>query len=79
VFLEPVLEGEKRGLVEFAFRHQVDDIVVEDGVAVGVRGTVLEPSELERGKASSRTRVGDFELRPRRSSCPRAASATTTT
>jgi len=63
VFLEPVLEGEKRGLVEFAFRHQVDDIVVEEGVAVGVRGTVLEPSELERGKASSRTRVGDFELR----------------
>ena len=63
VFLEPVLDGEKRGLVEFAFRHQVDDIVVEDGVAVGVRGTVLEPSELERGKASSRTRVGDFELR----------------
>jgi len=63
VFLEPVLEGEKRGLVEFAFRHQVDDIVVEDGVAVGVRGTVLEPSDLERGKASSRTKVGEFELR----------------
>ncbi|EWM11775.1 FAD-binding dehydrogenase, partial [Kutzneria sp. 744] len=63
VFLEPVLEGEKRGLVEFAFRHQVDDIVVEDGRAVGVRGTVLEPTDLERGKASSRTKVGEFELR----------------
>jgi predicted oxidoreductase len=63
VFLEPVLDGEKRGLVEFAFRHQVDDIVVEDGVAVGVRGSVLEPSDLERGKASSRTKVGEFELR----------------
>ena len=63
VFLEPVLDGEKRGLVEFAFRHQVDDIIVEDGAAVGVRGSVLEPSDLERGKASSRTKVGDFELR----------------
>ncbi|GAA3431027.1 FAD-binding dehydrogenase [Kutzneria kofuensis] len=63
VFLEPVLEGEKRGLVEFAFRHRVDDIVVEDGVAVGVRGAVLEPTDLERGKASSRTEVGEFELR----------------
>jgi predicted oxidoreductase len=63
VFQEPVLEGEKRGLVEFAFRHQVDDIIVEDGVAVGVRGTVLEPTDLERGKASSRTKVGEFELR----------------
>lgn len=63
VFAEPVLEGEKRGLVQFAFRHQVDDIVVEDGVAVGVRGTVLEPSDLERGKASSRAAVGEFEFR----------------
>ncbi|MEV6610490.1 FAD-binding dehydrogenase [Kutzneria sp. NPDC051319] len=63
VFLEPVLEGEKRGLVEFAFRHQVDDIIVEDGRAVGVRGTVLESTDLERGKASSRTKVGEFELR----------------
>ncbi|MFC0540906.1 FAD-binding dehydrogenase [Kutzneria chonburiensis] len=63
VFLEPVLEGEKRGLVEFAFRHQVDDIIVEDGRAVGVRGTVLEPTDLERGVASSRTKVGEFELR----------------
>jgi predicted oxidoreductase len=63
VFAEPVLEGEKRGLVQFAFRHQVDELIVEDGAAVGVRGTVLEPTELERGKASSRTAVGEFELR----------------
>ncbi|MFC0435828.1 FAD-binding dehydrogenase [Kutzneria buriramensis] len=65
VFQEPVLNGEKRGLVEFAFRHQVDEIVVEDGAAVGVRGTVLEETDLERGKASSRTKVGDFEFRAR--------------
>jgi predicted oxidoreductase len=65
VFQEPVLDGEKRGLVQFAFRHQVDDIIVEDGVAVGVRGTVLEATDLERGKASSRTKVGDFEFRAR--------------
>jgi predicted oxidoreductase len=63
VFLEPVLEGERRGLVTFAFRHQVDDLVVEDGAVVGVRGTVLEDTDLERGKASSRVAVGDFELR----------------
>ena len=63
VFAEPVLAGEQRGLVQFAFRHQVDDLVVEDGAAVGVRGTVLEPSDLERGKASSREKAGEFELR----------------
>src|SRR3954470_4831889 len=40
VFAEPVLEAERRGLVRFAFRHQVDELVVEDGAAVGVRGSV---------------------------------------
>ncbi|WP_231496643.1 FAD-binding dehydrogenase [Rhodococcus sp. UNC363MFTsu5.1] len=63
IFAEPVLEGEKRGLVDFEFRHQVDDLIVEDGAVVGVRGTVLEPTDLERGKASSRTAVGEFEFR----------------
>ena len=63
VFREPVIDGEKRGLVTFKFRHQVDDLIVEDGAAVGVRGTVLVPSLLDRGKASSREAVGPFELR----------------
>ncbi|MFD4179862.1 FAD-binding dehydrogenase [Rhodococcus sp. NPDC058514] len=63
IFAEPVLEGEKQGLVSFEFRHQVDDLIVEDGAVVGVRGTVLEPTDLERGKASSRTAVGEFEFR----------------
>ncbi|WP_232716944.1 FAD-binding dehydrogenase [Gordonia metallireducens] len=63
VFAEPVLEAEKRGLVEFRFRHRVDELVVEDGVAVGVRGATLAPTDLERGKASNRDVVGDFEIR----------------
>ncbi|SEP51865.1 FAD-binding dehydrogenase [Amycolatopsis saalfeldensis] len=63
VFAEPVLDGERRGLVRFAFRHQVDELVVEDGAAVGVRGTVLVPSEEERGHKSSREKAGEFELR----------------
>ncbi|TYQ03631.1 UNVERIFIED_ORG: hypothetical protein L601_006000000040 [Gordonia westfalica J30] len=63
IFAEPVLEAEKRGLVEFRFRHRVDELVVEDGVAVGVRGATLAPTDLERGKASNRDVVGDFEIR----------------
>ena len=64
VFREPVLDGERRGLVEFAFRHQADELVVEAGAVVGIRGTVLEPcDELERGKPSSRTAVDEFEFR----------------
>ncbi len=63
VFLEPVLAAEQRGLVEFAFRHRVDELIVEDGAIVGTRGSVLEPTDLERGKASSRNVVGEFEFR----------------
>jgi predicted oxidoreductase len=63
VFLEPVLNGERRGLVEFAFRHQVDELITKNGAVAGVRGTVLEPcGDLARGRASSRTAVGQFEL-----------------
>ena len=65
VFLEPVLEAERRGLVRFAFRHQVDDLVVEAGAVVGVRGSVLEDTDLERGVATSRSVVGEFEHRAR--------------
>ncbi|MFE3544673.1 FAD-binding dehydrogenase [Nocardia sp. NPDC059177] len=62
VFLEPVLAGEAKGLVRFAFRHQVDELVVSDGAVTGVRGSVLAPSDTERGVASNRDVVGEFEL-----------------
>ncbi len=73
VFAEPVLAAERAGLVEFAFRHRVDELIVEgrepgapdagDGVVVGVRGAVLEPTDAERGTPSSRVETGEFELR----------------
>ncbi|MER5443376.1 FAD-binding dehydrogenase [Streptomyces sp. NPDC002790] len=63
VFREPVLAAAERGLVDFKYRHQVDELIVEDGAAVGVRGSLLEPSDAARGVASSRDTVGDFELR----------------
>ncbi|MER5948857.1 FAD-binding dehydrogenase [Streptomyces sp. NPDC001904] len=63
VFREPVLEAAERGLVTFKYRHQVDELIVEDGAAVGVRGSLLAPSDEPRGVASSRETVGDFELR----------------
>jgi predicted oxidoreductase len=65
IFQEPVLAAEERGLVGFRFRHRVDDLVVENGGVVGVRGTVLEDTDLDRGRASSRVGVGEFELRAR--------------
>jgi predicted oxidoreductase len=66
LFEKPVREAEKRGLVEFRFRHRVDEIVKDaDGRAVGVRGTVLKADDAERGVLSNREEEGRFEVRGR--------------
>lgn len=63
VFRDPIEAAEAEGKVEFRFRHQVDELIVENDAVVGVRGSVLEPSDLDRGVASSRKVVGEFEQR----------------
>lgn len=63
VFREPVLAAVESGLVTFMHRHQVDELIVENGAAVGVRGTVLAPSAESRGIKSSREAQGEFEFR----------------
>ncbi|WP_146362895.1 FAD-binding dehydrogenase [Arthrobacter yangruifuii] len=57
-----VRDGVERGLVRFAFRHRLDDLVLTSGAVTGVRGSVLEPTTAPRGTASSRTVVGGFEF-----------------
>jgi predicted oxidoreductase len=58
-----VREGVEKGLVSLAFRHRVDELVIEGGAVVGVRGAVLAPDTAERGAPSNRDVVGDFEQR----------------
>jgi predicted oxidoreductase len=45
------------------FRHRVDALTLTSGVVDGVRGAILEPSSVDRGRPSSRVQVGEFELR----------------
>lgn len=63
VFAEPVLAAERRGLVRFAFRHRVDELIVDGDAVTGVRGSVLTPTDLERGYASSRSTIDEFAFR----------------
>jgi predicted oxidoreductase len=49
--------------VRFAYRHQVDELIVDGGAVTGVRGSVLEPSSEARGVTSSRNVIGEFEFR----------------
>ena len=62
-FLRRVRQAEADGLVTCRFRHRVDGLTTTGGTVDGVRGAVLEPSGVERGRPSSRTEVGSFELR----------------
>ncbi len=62
-FIDAAREGAAKGLVRFAFRHRVDELIVEGGAVTGVRGQRLADSDTERGVASNRDQIGDFELR----------------
>ena len=61
-FERRVREGEARGLVTFAFRHRVDELVLTSGAVTGVRGRLLAPDDAPRGRATSRDETGDFEI-----------------
>ncbi len=61
-FERRVREAMSRGLVRLMFRHRVDALSVTAGVVDGVHGAVLEPGPVERGRPSSRVKVGEFEL-----------------
>jgi predicted oxidoreductase len=61
-FVQRVRDAERRGLIAFRFRHRVNELTVSAGRVTGARGDVLEDSTAERGRPSSRTVVGDFEI-----------------
>ncbi|MER6124969.1 FAD-binding dehydrogenase [Streptomyces sp. NPDC001795] len=62
-FVRRIQAGVARGLVELRFRHRVTGLSRSAGAVDTVTGEILEPSEVQRGKASSRTVTGAFELR----------------
>lgn len=64
VFAEPVKKAAEKGLVEFKFRHVVDELLLDEstGRAIGVKGRVLEDDDSLRGVKTSRNEVGKFEI-----------------
>lgn len=62
-FAQKVLDAAREGRIDYKPRHKVTGLLVEDGKVCGISGKVLEPSEVERGKESSRVEIGEFEYR----------------
>jgi predicted oxidoreductase len=61
-FVRSALQAADAGLLTFYHRHQVDELVVQDGAVTGVRGSVLADDSSLRGVASTREATGSFEL-----------------
>ncbi len=62
-FLRRTRAAEAKNRLIFKFRHRVDELLVSGGAIDGVRGAILEASDVPRGASSSRTVVGEFTLR----------------
>lgn len=60
-FERRVREHIKNGLVRYRPRHRVDRLLKNNGVIIGVAGSVLAPSSVSRGEESSMEVIGDFE------------------
>ena len=56
-------QAQASGRLTFKFRHRVDALACTNGTVDGVRGAILEPDPVGRGKPSSRKVTGDFTLR----------------
>ena len=61
-FVRKAIQAERDGLLTFAFRHRVDELVVDGGAVTGVQGAVLAPATESRGRPTNRDVVGDFAL-----------------
>ncbi len=59
-FADRARDAASRGLITFAHRHRVDELVLTDGAVTGVRGSVLAPDDAARGVPTNREIVGEF-------------------
>lgn len=61
-FVEKAYEAQKAGLLKMMFRHRVTELLRDRDKIVSVKGELLKASEKERGEATNREIIGDFEF-----------------
>ena len=62
-FVEKAYQAEKKGLLEFKFRHRVTKLCIENGKFVGVEGDILADDKSERGKKTNREVINPFSYK----------------
>lgn len=62
-FVRRTREAASQRTLSFHFRHRVDEILTSGKTVIGIRGSILEASQEDRGVSTSRKVVGDFEFR----------------
>ncbi len=61
-FIDRAREAEAAGRLTFAFRHRVDELIVDGAAVTGVRGQRLAADESERGRPTNRDATEAFEM-----------------
>ncbi|UYQ95429.1 FAD-binding dehydrogenase [Chitinophaga horti] len=61
-FIQLAQEAVTKGLIDFRFRHRVDELEIINGAVKGVRGSILRASAAVRGAHEPATVTGDFHF-----------------
>ncbi|PIF45908.1 hypothetical protein CLU96_2923 [Chryseobacterium sp. 52] len=60
-FVDKAYEAKGKGLLQMKFRHRVTELIIENGKTKGVKGDILENDDQERGVATNRNVISQFE------------------
>lgn len=59
-FVRELKHDIKKDLVTFLPRHQVDELIFQDGIITGIKGSILASTNVKRGEKSNRTVKDEF-------------------
>ncbi|GAB0157150.1 FAD-binding dehydrogenase [Chryseobacterium sp. Alg-005] len=62
-FVEKAYEAKEKGLLQMKFRHRVTSLIRENDTIVGIKGDILESDDKERGVATNRNVIDQFECK----------------
>lgn len=62
-FVQKAYEAKEKGLLQMKFRHRVTGLIRENDTIVGIQGDILEDDDKDRGVATNRNVIDQFEYK----------------